>query len=164
MKPHATLSPRPRRAHHEVRLSPRHEHWVVGVSALTLVSGVAWVVLHFLVARPDDFGIVRHPLEPWLLRLHGAAAMLALVMLGTLLRPHVLTAWRTHRHRLSGGVVAASALLLTLTGYGLYYAGSETLRPWISASHWLIGIAALPALIVHRHSGKRTRRAHPHRG
>ena len=36
-----------------------------------------------------------------------------------------------------------------VSGYGLYYTGDERLRAAISVSHWLIGLAALAALVTH---------------
>jgi hypothetical protein len=46
-------------------------------------------------------------------------------------------------------------LLLTVTGYLLYYAGGEDSRPVISALHWAPGLA-VPALVAwHVTSGRR---------
>ena len=129
----------------------------MAVAILVSVSGLGWLVVHELLAQPDEFGVVHHPLEPWLLRLHGAASMAALFVFGSLARDHALAAWRRHRHRWSGGVLIAGCALLVSTGYALYYVGSEVLRPWISVSHWVIGIAALPAFVVHRRAGRRHR-------
>ena len=39
----------------------------------------------------------------------------------------------------------------------LYYFGGEQSRPIISAAHWIIGIAALPLLVLHIVSGRRSR-------
>ena len=48
--------------------------------------------------------------------------------------------------------------ILTITGYGLYYAGGERLRAWTSWIHLAIGLA-LPLLLLHILLGKRTRPA-----
>ena len=45
---------------------------------------------------------------------------------------------------------------LIATGYALYYASSEELRPWISAIHWGIGLALIPFMILHDWFGKNT--------
>ena len=39
---------------------------------------------------------------------------------------------------------------LALTGYALYYSGSEELRPYISTSHWVMGLAAAVGFYQHR--------------
>ncbi len=73
--------------------------------------------------------------------------MLALVLFGSLLSSHVPRAWSLRRGRASGATIAAVFALLTITGYGLYYAGGETLRAWISVLHWGVGLG-LPALLA----------------
>jgi len=76
-----------------------------------------------------------HVLEPWLLKLHGGAAMVFLVLLGTLLRVHIPSGWRSGRNRLSGAGLAGLNLLLIATGWALYHLGSESVRPSLSAVH-----------------------------
>ncbi len=73
--------------------------------------------------------------------------MISLLLFGSLLKPHMLRAWSLRRGRASGGAIAFVSLLLTLTGYGLYYVGGESLRAWISVVHWGVGLA-LPVLLV----------------
>ena len=145
---------RPDRTPASIRLSPRHERWVLGVSLALLLSGVLWLVFHFFFAVPGDFGESRHPLEAWWLRLHGAAAMASLVVLGTVLPVHVDRAWQQRRNYHTGIVLLCTAAALVVSGYALYYAGSETLRPWISIVHWVIGLAGLPAILLHVYVGK----------
>jgi hypothetical protein len=106
-------------------------------------------LFHYFFRVQSQFGDAPHPLEVWLLRLHGAAAMLVLVVLGSLLPVHVRRGWHQRRNLLAGSLLAAIALLLIGSGYALYYFGGEELRPWISAFHWIIGLGALPLLVWH---------------
>jgi hypothetical protein len=53
-------------------------------------------------------------------------------------------------------MIAVNTVLIA-TAFGLYYAGSETLRPWVSDLHIVVGIALPPALLVHVWLGRRTR-------
>jgi hypothetical protein len=53
-------------------------------------------------------------------------------------------------------MVAVNAVLIA-TAFGLYYAGSDTLRPWISDLHIVVGIVLPLALLVHVWRGRRTR-------
>jgi hypothetical protein len=46
-----------------------------------------------------------------------------------------------------------------VTGYGLYYAGGESLRAWTSWIHLAVGLALPLLLILHIWLGKRTRPA-----
>jgi hypothetical protein len=130
-----------------VRLSVRHERLVYATVAALVVTGCGWLFAHFLLAEAGEYGPLPHPLEALWLQLHGAAGMLSLVLFGSLLPAHMLRAWAIGRGRKSGGTLAALFVLLTLTGYGLYYAGGDSLREWISVAHWVIGLG-LPALLV----------------
>ena len=57
-----------------VRLGPWHQRTVYGATALLSLSGAVWLVLHFFMVRPGEFGETHHPLETWMLKVHGAAA------------------------------------------------------------------------------------------
>lgn len=128
----------------------------VTTGALTL-SGVAWLACQHWILVEGEFGLTPHPSAPWWLRLHGAGAMIFLVLLGTLLRDHVLAGWRSGRNRLSGTGLLSFSLWLTLTGYGLYYVGGEFVRLWLARLHWLPGLLWPVVLIVHIWLGHKTR-------
>jgi len=54
------------------------------------------------------------------------------------------------------GIVSSSLLLLlTVTGYLLYYAGGEDTRPVISALHWVVGLSVPALLVWHVVAGRR---------
>ena len=60
--------------------------------------------------------------------------------------------------RMSGAGLLAVFGILIATGYGLYYAGGDKLREWISFVHLWVGMA-LPLLIVaHIWMGRMTRK------
>jgi hypothetical protein len=63
-----------------MRLSMRHRQWIYWISALLFGSGALWLICHYFVRIEGEFGPAPHPLESWALRVHGAAAMLALVV------------------------------------------------------------------------------------
>lgn len=142
-----------------LRLSARHRAWFYGVFLLLFASGAAWLALHTWGARETEFDTEPSRLEPVLLKTHGAAAMAALVLFGTLIPLHLRRGWRAHRNRFSGGTLTAFFLLLVATGYGLYYAAGETLRPTIIVAHDVVGLA-FPLLVVwHIARGRRSRSA-----
>jgi hypothetical protein len=70
-----------------------------------------------------------------------------LMLLGALIPLHVRRSWRTGRNRLTGPTMIGINAALIVTGFGLYYAGSELLRAWISDIHIAVGFV-LPALLV----------------
>lgn len=129
-----------------LRLSPRHRRWFYGAMTALYLSGAGWLLLHWLTTRADAEA-PPHPAQPWLMKVHGAAAMLALVVLGTLIPLHIRRGWRAHRNRTTGAIMVGVTALLILTGSGLYYAGSEALRDATANIHDAVGLA-LPLIIV----------------
>lgn len=142
-----------------IRLGRWHQGAVYGATAVLVVSGIIWLVLHYFVVVPGEYGPQIHPLEPWMLRLHGAAAMAGLIIYGSLLPVHIRRAWSIRRNIALGIGLVAIMLLLTATGYLLYYAGGENIRPVISAVHWILGLAVPALLAWHVVSGRSVPRA-----
>ncbi|PYI70489.1 MAG: hypothetical protein DMF08_11305 [Verrucomicrobia bacterium] len=80
--------------------------------------------------------------KAWAMKIHAAAAVAILVLVGMLLTGHVRFAWRARRNRGNGS---------------LYYAGGESLRAWTSWIHLAVGLALRVLLLLHIWLGKRTR-------
>jgi hypothetical protein len=114
------------------------------------------LVFHYFLRQHGEFGEAPHPLEVWWLRLHGACAMLVLIVMGSLLPIHVRRGWHQRKNLLAGSVIVAILVLLIASGYALYYYGGEEARPLISAFHWIVGLGAPLALIWHILRGRRT--------
>jgi len=126
------------------------------VVALLFFSGVAWTYWNYLTVSPSDF---ETSAKTWAMKIHGAAAMAILVLIGMLLNGHVRFAWRAARNRANGSVFLSAFGILTITGYGLYYAGGENLRAWTSWLHLAVGLALPILLLIHIFLGRRTRPA-----
>ena len=134
---------------HLIRLGKMHKLSVHIVTIVLFVTGAAWLIFHHWVRMKGEFGPINHPIEPWLLRIHGAAAMAALMILGTLIPIHMRPAWKLRRNVLTGVTLTISQFLLILTGYALYYASGEFSRSIASAFHWGLGLATPAILIWH---------------
>jgi hypothetical protein len=65
--------------------------------------------------------------------------------------------WRSKRNRLSGTVMATLNVVLIVTAFGLYYLGSDAVRPWTSDVHIAFGLALPVLLLVHVALGRRSR-------
>jgi hypothetical protein len=124
------------------------------VLALIFLSGVLWAYWNYLVASPGDFEMSA---KAWAMKIHGAAAMAVLVLIGMLLNAHVRFAWRARRNRANGSVFLSAFAILIITGYGLYYAGDEKLRAWTSWIHLAIGLVLPILLLIHIFLGRKTR-------
>jgi hypothetical protein len=125
--------------------------------SVLFLSGVCWLLLHNFGQVQGDFGPQASPWEPWMLRLHGAAVIAALMSLGTLTLVHIWRGWLYRRQRTSGLSLSVGMGLLIISGYLLYYVSDDGVRGWTSTIHWVIGVVALPLFIVHHRSGKRLR-------
>lgn len=130
------------------RLTARRERWVYAVLSVLWASGAVWLVLRYFLRPASEFGELPHPLEPWLMRLHGVGAFAALWLSGQLWIVHVLPSWRAHR-RNSGILLGTLMVVLIVSGYLLYYAGDERLRAFVSVAHWATGVAIAVPFLVH---------------
>lgn len=102
---------------------------------LLLMTGIFWMIAQAEQGQPDWEHI-----PALLMKIHGAAAMAALFLLG-LLMDHISKGWRSRKNRISGLILLGFILFLVATGYGLYYAGDEELRIIISRYHTWIGLS-----------------------
>ncbi len=139
------------------RLGNVHRRMLYAVFVLLLATGLLWLGFHYFISLKTEFGDTHHPLEAWWLKLHGLAAMLALIVFGSLMPGHIRNAWHHRKNRGSGGSMVVLLALLALSGYLLYYAGGEELRQFTSLAHWAIGLAMAPLLILHIVLGRRAR-------
>ncbi len=140
---------------HDIRLGRRLRRWFYLVFGLLFASGAGWLVLHAFAQSEGEFGPQPHPAEQWLLRLHGAAAMAALVIFGILLPLHVQHGWKANRNRVTGAVMLGILVVLVLSGYALYYAGNEHLRSLSILVHDAVGLAFPLILVWHIVRGRR---------
>jgi mannose/fructose/N-acetylgalactosamine-specific phosphotransferase system component IID len=166
-----------RRSHRPVPLGP-HAHdgvpvrhrlaaWqrrlLDGSGAVVLVTGAAWLALHY--SRGTD--ALPSAAEATLMQVHGLAAFAGLFVLGVLAAAHVPRGWRLAlRHgwvgqRRTGAALCIGAAALVLSGYLLYYFAPETVRPLLGWLHAGIGVAMGGLLLVHRRGRSRSATAHP---
>ena len=136
-----------------ILLKRSQRYFLYAVLALLFLSGVGWAYWNYL-RSPGDF---EASAKSWAMKIHGAAAMAILVMIGMLLNGHVKFAWRARRNRANGAIFLTAFAVLTLTGYGLYYAGGEGLRTWTSWIHLGVGLALPILVLIHISLGRRTR-------
>jgi len=138
-----------------LRLDPRFRFALYGVFALLVLTGAVWLVADQLKDAAES--------ELWqrvsasMLMIHGGVAMIALLLIGALFPLHVRLGWRSGRNRITGPAMMAFNAVLILTAFGLYYSGSDAVRPWMSNLHIVVGFA-LPALFLfHVLLGRRSR-------
>ncbi len=140
----------PTRISDPVRLK-RGRRWLsYGIGLGLWASGTIWLVYHYFLKQRTEFGLAENPLTHWWLALHGLFAFATLWLFGLLWGQHILGAWKTKRHRVSGSLLIAVLAVLIVTGYLLYYAGGDETQAIVSAVHWVVGLAAPLPFLLHR--------------
>jgi hypothetical protein len=129
------------------------------ISALLLLwlSGTAWITIHYLFPAHTDFGPAPNPMEPMLMKIHGAVGVFAVALLGWIAARHVADNWPRSRNRVSGIAVLSAYILLVLSGYALYYLLQDDVREQVGELHEVLGVVS--AAIALTHWLKRGRRA-----
>jgi hypothetical protein len=138
-----------------LRLDDRFRWGLYGVFSVLFVTGVIWLLADALKESPS--GDFWQGISASLLMIPGSAAMVALVLLGALIPVHVLRGWRSQRNRLAGAAMVIANVLFVATAFGLYYAGSDTWRPWISDVHIAVGLVLPVLIVIHVWTGRRSR-------
>lgn len=133
-----------------IRLSAARRSITYGVGAGLWLTGVLWLIFHYFMQRQTDFGAQPHPLEFWWRASHGFFGFASLWTFGLLWGAHIVGAWKSRRHRLSGGLLFGILVWLTGSGYLLYYLGSDELISTVSLLHWSVGLILPVPFIVHR--------------
>lgn len=137
------------------KLESWHRYALYALVTVLFASGLAWLLAHYFLRVAGEFGENIHPLEHWSMQAHGAFIVPLSVLAGGLLFQHMRRAYRARRNRKSGWSMIISLVWLALTGYALYYFASETLRPYWSVAHWIIGLILPPLLWLHIRLGRR---------
>jgi len=128
------------RHHTSPQLASWQVYLLIWIGWLLWISGTAWLGFHYFGRMEGDFGPEINPLEHWMLRIHGFLIIPAYLLLGSLLLSHIPLGWKDRSQRPAGIVLAALLLLLSLSGYALYYVGTPNLREFSSWFHWIIGL------------------------
>jgi cytochrome c biogenesis protein CcdA len=136
-----------------LRLNPSFRRSIYAAFAALFLTGAAWLVADRQKdISPDE---IWQQLAATMLMVHGGAAMITLLLLGALIPLHLLRSWRAGKNRISGSVMATLNAVLIVTAFGLYYLGSEVVRPWMSWIHIAAGISLSPFLPLHIFWGRR---------
>lgn len=122
---------------------PNWQKWFVMFGVLSCsLSGSIYLVGHeFQVQRPL---LGSHNI----LAIHGVAAMLAILALGTVLPFHLKAGLKSKRKRLSGIGQLSFLGALIITGALLYY-GPETIREIVIKIHWMVGLLFFAIFLLH---------------
>ncbi|SFN98066.1 hypothetical protein SAMN05216330_1011130 [Bradyrhizobium sp. Ghvi] len=139
-----------------MRLRTSYRYPLYATFAALVLTGAGWLVSDWQKDVAGDE--IWQQIAANLLMVHGGMAMLALLLLGALIPLHVQRSWRSGQNLGSGSVMAAINAVLIMTAFGLYYLGSEAVRPFMSWIHLGAGFALAMMLPLHVWLGRRARR------
>ena len=134
---------------HKLQLSSSLKKVFYGAFSVLFVSGSSWLFLKYVVQM--DAGTM----SVWLMKVHGGAAMIALVIFGWLIPSHIQPGLSQRRNVVPGTTMIVVVVFLGATGYGLYYFGDEIVRNVTSIIHSVIGCAFPLILGWHIKTGRR---------
>lgn len=132
-------------------------HLLCWSGAGLLLTGGGWLLLHYFGQSEGEFGPEMNPLEPWMMKLHGLFLIPALLGIGAMFVAHIPKGWRHREQHVLGVTLGAALIVLSGSGYLLYYAGGENLRAWSSLIHWIIGLLMPVIFVWHYVNGNRLR-------
>tara|TARA_R110000868_G_scaffold207285_6_gene456287 strand:- start:892 stop:1356 length:465 start_codon:yes stop_codon:yes gene_type:complete len=113
------------------------------------ITGVLWLIYHYFLQTEGPFGFQNNPLEKTWLQFHAAFSFVAIGLFGMLWAIHIVRGWNMNWRRWSGGTMVGVMVVLTISGYALYYVESQELDDITSVVHWSVGLAALGVFLIH---------------
>jgi hypothetical protein len=145
---HAGRRPASLAAEYGSQFSRRISAALLVVLAALWVSGILWLLLHYLYAKPGEFGIIRHPLEAPVVTAHGVLALIALFLLGWFTGRHA-TAASSGRRLFSGWILTLLMGALILTGCAQFFLTSTDWQSATAIVHEVLGAASLLPVLAH---------------
>lgn len=141
-----------------MRLPTRLRRLLYTVLAGSWLTGTTFFVLSRFVEVEGEFGPEKHPWQSPILAAHGAFAFLMLLAIGSLWLNHVPSSWRSGRSRRLGITLIVASALMVISGWVLYYAASEALRPLIGNVHFALGLLLPGTVAAHIVLGRQARK------
>lgn len=121
--------------------------------AVLVLTGAGWLLADW----QKDVNELWQQIAANMLMVHGGTAMLTLLLLGALIPVHLRRSWRSGKNLVSGSIMAAFNAVLIVTAFGLYYLGSDAVRPWMSWIHLGSGFSLGLLFPLHIWLGRRAR-------
>ncbi|HEX8168959.1 MAG TPA: hypothetical protein VF824_00290 [Thermoanaerobaculia bacterium] len=125
--------------------------WLHVSCALTALTGAVFAWMKYFLRGTDEFAVVNHPLQPYMLDAHVVVAPLLLFILGWTFSNHMLPKSRfgDGTNRRTGTSAMWLILPMTLSAYLLQVATNESVRKAMAAAHWVTSGLFVVVYVVH---------------
>jgi uncharacterized membrane protein YidH (DUF202 family) len=130
--------------------------WLHVSVALTALTGAVFAAMKYFMKSDDEFAVINHPLQPWMLAAHVVIAPLLLFVLGWTFSNHMLPKLRfgDGHNRRTGLTTMYLIAPMALSAYLLQIATNDTLRQTMAATHWLTSAVFVIGYGVHLVKGR----------
>ena len=135
-----------------MRLRSSFRYSIYAAFAALFLTGACWLVADWQKNISSDD--IWQQAAAYLLMAHGGTAMVTLLLLGALIPVHMLRSWRSGNNLVTGSMMIRLNTLLVVTAFGLYYLGSEIVRPWMSWIHVVAGFCVPVLFTLHVFLGR----------
>lgn len=125
--------------------------WLHVSVALTAITGVVFAVMKYLMTGADEFSVVNHPMQPYMLAAHVVIAPAVLFILGWTFSNHMLPKYRFGDGSNKKTGIAQMALIvpMALSAYLLQISTNEALREAMAMAHWITSGIFVVGYVVH---------------
>lgn len=115
---------------------------------LYLTGTTKWILKTFF---QTDLGMGPEPLpaEIWILRMHGTLSFAVLVLIGYVLRAHVVSSLKMQKGKKSGLTLLAHLFLLILSAPFLMYLTDEKIKGQVEFIHAVLGMTLIGSFLIH---------------
>lgn len=118
--------------------------------ALTAITGVVFAWMKYAMKSDDPFGVVNHPLQPWMLSAHVVVAPLAVFTFGWIFGNHIAPAFMSGSRKRPSGVSSMWMLApMVVSGYLMQVSTGDALRQAMAIAHWISSGAFVVGYAVH---------------
>ena len=119
--------------------------------ALTALSGIVFAVMKYWMKSDDEFSVVNHPMQPYMLAIHVVVAPFLVFGLGWVFANHVRPklAFDERRNRASGIWSLSAIAPMTLSAYLLQISTAEATRQAMAALHWVSSAIFVIVYAIH---------------
>ena len=125
--------------------------WLHVSIGITAVTGIVFAVMKYFLRSEDEFAVVNHPLQPWMLSTHVVVAPLVLFILGWTFSNHMLPKKRfgDDTGRKSGTSAMWLIVPMAASGYLLQVSVEEALRQAMAWAHWISSGLFVIVYVIH---------------
>ena len=105
---------------------------------LTALTGVLFAVMKYFMRPTDEFSVVNHPLQPYMLASHIVIAPFLVFGFGWIFSNHVWPKFQYERQNRASGLWSMIAIVpMTLSAYLLQISTSDAARKAMTVTHWM---------------------------